>query len=361
VEGVTRGTGATGIAETAAWLARAARGSGLTLARLVSSDLIRACDVPDGWSLRYTAITLQDLICEATRGLPDALDSRVALAALNQMPEVVGASPTGRFKSLSQLEMSRPVPDFRAPVHPSTLARHWRGIRRDLATVILTEIDHRNGTGWTKYAKIVQMHKGVDLQPFVIERLEVTYFIDKDRVCTETMTQRWLKADLSDSEGLSSIDHYKVRAMYRDPQDGQELPTTEILPMLNCRAGATDVGQDGWLMTPMYFAKPVPHRGTVFFASRVRHVTSVPIDPAAFIQVTSLGIIKLIMRVQFDPGAVPTVCWVYGGASETGGKDAPREAVDARWRSPNALGYVEYRTENCPPGWYYTIGWEWPV
>jgi hypothetical protein len=361
VERVTRGTKATGTGETAAWLARAAGGSGLTLARLVSSALIRACDVPEGWSLRYTAITLQDLICEATKKLPEALDGRVALAALNQSPEVVGASPTARFKSLSQLEMSRPVPDFRTPVHPSTLARHWRGIQRDLATVILTEIEDRNKTGWAKYTKIVQMHKGVELQPFVIERLEVTYFVNADRVCTETVTERWLKADLSLSDGLSFIDHYKVRAMYRDPQDGQELPTTEILSMLNCRAGATDVGQDGWLMTPMYFAKPVPHGGTVFFASRVRHETSVPIDPAAFIQVTSLGIMKLIMRVQFDLRAVPRVCWVYGGSSATGGKDAPSEAVDARWRSPNALGYVEYRTENCPPGWYYTIRWEWPV
>jgi hypothetical protein len=347
------------IAETAGWLAKVAVGEGLTLGKLLSSALANACAVPSDWSRRYTAILLQNLISEAAGQLPVPIEGQVALAALNLLPDVSAGSPTARFKRLGYQEPPLSPPDHRIPHHPTAFARHWRAVQPLLARMILTEIERRNSTGWAEYARVFQMHLGVDLQPFVVNRLEVTYFVDKRRVCTETITQRWLKADLSHAVGLTVIDHYKVRAKYQDAQDDQEPPSTEILPMLNCRAGEPDVQPDGWLMTPMYFPEPLEQDGTVFFASRVRHETNVPVFPAAFIQVTSLGIIELIMRVQFAAGTLPISCWVYGGPNATDAELEPTQGENVRARAPNQLGYVEYHTQNCPPGWYYTIGWKW--
>lgn len=203
----------------------------------------------------------------------------------------------------------------------------------------------------------IEMNTNLDLQPFVVERLEVTYFVDRRRICTETITERWLIADLSYTKDLKSIDHYKVRARYQGVQAGEERPRTEILPMLNCRAGVTEVQEDGWLTAPMYFPAPLHHNERVFFASRVKHHANIPMYPAAFLQVTSLGIINLIMRVQFDPSAVPAVCWVYGGPNAADVTNESNE--ESRLHLPNELGYVEYQTENCPPGWCYTIRWKW--
>lgn len=348
------------IREASAWLRKAAGGQGLTIDKLLDSSVIRACAVPSEWSHLFTAVTLQDLVRDQIEELPNSLDRDAALVALNIMPEVTGASPTARFENLGRCHQSKSVSSRPAIVHASTFARHWRRSCYDLAARMLTEIARRNEAGWDEYEKVFQMRMGVDLQPFVVERLEVSYFIDQHHVCTETITQRWLRADLTYAEHASFIDHYKVRARYLDPQTGQKLPSTEILPYLNCRAGPTEVRQDGWLTTPMYFSEPVPHNGTVFFATRVKHRTTMPVDPAAFIQVTSLGIMELIMRVQFEPSVTPGSCWIYGGPSAAEGEHEPEEAKSARLRTPNALGYVEYHTENCPPGWYYTIGWKWP-
>jgi hypothetical protein len=172
------------------------------------------------------------------------------------------------------------------------------------------------------------------------------------------VTQRWVTADLSYTDGPTTIDHYNVRARYKGPQAGQEQPGIEILPMTNCRAGVTDIQPNGWIVRPMYFAAPLCHGESVFFASRVKYRTNIPAYPA-FLQVTSFGILSLIMRVQFGSGVVPELCWVYGGPNAAEASNVPDESEDSRWRAPNQLGYLEYHTENCPPAWCYAIGWKW--
>ena len=239
------------------------------------------------------------------------------------------------------------------------LGARWRRLRNELGAHVLAEVENRNEHGWDTHHSSRRFKDASDFQPFIVHRLEATYFIDQRRVCTETVTQRRITAELTETEGANTIDHYVVRAKYSDPVDGEEQANMEILPVLNCRAGAITIQPDGWLATQIYFPEALAHGDSVFFTTRVRYTTRRPVQPSAFIQVTSLGIMELIMRVQFHPKMAPSVCWVYGGTSASEAAQVPQGLDKVRMRHPNRLGYVEYTDMNCPPGWIYAIGWKW--
>ena len=341
------------------WLAELATGRGVSVPKLLRAPILGECQMPADWSAVYRVAVFLDLIQQVADGLPRHLDRKIALAALNQYPGIAGGSPAERFRGLAERHARESGDGAEPPVTAQRLAARWRKLRNELGPLIGAEIENRNANGWEGYHSSPPLTDASDFQPFIVHRLEVTYFIDQRRVCTETITQRWITADLAEHDGDDAIDHYVVRAKYSDLVDGKERARTEILPMLNCRAGAAAIQPDGWLSTQMYFPQPLAHGDSVFFATRVRHTTSKPVGPAAFIQVTSLGVLELLMRVQFHPSAVPSLCWVYGGTSVIDAIRAPRDSGEDRLRRPNHLGYVEYSNQRCPPGWFYTIGWEW--
>jgi hypothetical protein len=339
------------------WLSELATGRGVTVSKLLHASILEDCLMPPDWSPVHRVAALLDLIRHVADGLPDPRDQQIALVALNQYAGIAGGSPMERFEGLTAhyTETAGNI----SSVTKRQLAMRWRRLRSELGTRIRVEIKNRNENGWDTSLSSQQLRDASDFQPFIVHRLEVTYFIDQHRVCTETITQRWITADLTESKGTNAIDHYVVRAKYSDLVGGGERTKTEISPMLNCLAGTTTIQPDGWLATQIYFPEPLAHGDSLFFATSVRHTTSRPVQPAAFIQVTSLGIMELIMRVQFHPSMVPSLCWVYGGTSVNEGMKAPRGSDRDRVRNPNRLGYVEYSDKNCPPGWFYTIGWEW--
>jgi hypothetical protein len=341
------------------WLGELASGRGVSVSKLLHASILGWCRMPSDWSPVHRVAILLDLIRRVANGLHRPIDRQIALVALNQYAGIAGGSPAERFEGLAARNAETVNTSKAASVTARQLAARWRRMRNELGAHILTEIENRNEHGWDVYHSSRQLTDASDFQPFIVHRLEVTYFIDQRGVCTETTTQRWITADLTEAKGTSTIDHYVVRAKYSDLVDGQEQAKTEILPMLNCRAGATTIQPDGWLATQIYFPAALAHGDSVFFATRVRHATSRPVQPAAFIQVTSLGILDLIMRVQFHPNTVPSLCWVYGGTSVSESTQAPQGLDQDRVRHPNRLGYVEYSDTNCPPGWFYTIGWEW--
>jgi hypothetical protein len=233
------------------------------------------------------------------------------------------------------------------------------GISEELAAGIVAEIGRRNRQGWNEGSQRRPVLGEPELQPFVVDRLEVTYFVNSSRICTETVTQRWLSVDLNDAVGIEAVDRYKVRTKYVTEESARSSLTTKILPLMNCTAGEPEIDASGWITTAMHFPQAVGHGESVFFASRVKYSTETAMEPPVYIQVTSLGIVHLIMRVQFDPDASPSLCWAYGGSRD------PSEGVvrgtyeGGRMLTPTRLGYVEYVTENCPPGWFYAIGWSW--
>jgi hypothetical protein len=341
------------------WLGELAVGRGVTVGKLLKVSVLGDCVMPSDWSSVHRVAVLLDLMRDVAGSLPDLMDRQIALVALNQYAGIAGGSPAERFEALRELYSDGLAPGDTSPVTRSRLTTRWRRLRREFGARILVEIKNRNENGWETHSSSGQLKDASDFQPFIVDRLEVTYFIDEHRVCTETITQRWITADLGESKGAKAIDHYVVRAKYSDVVEGAARTETEISPILNCRAGATTIQPDGWLATHIYFPEPLGHGGSVFFATRVRHTTSRPVQPAAFIQVTSLGIKDLIMRVQFHPSTVPSLCWVYGGTSVSDGIQAPRGLDRDRVRNPNRLGYVEHSDKNCPPGWFYTIGWKW--
>jgi hypothetical protein len=338
------------------WLIQAGSGQGLTAKKILDSSALDLSSLPPNWPRLYAAARLHELICDTARQLPDP-DSRVVLTALNQFLDVSGASLTERFMNLCNTDVSKPKELVLGQWR--NVAQRWRQLRPQLAQRIIDEIQQRAVDGWEEYASATPALGSPELQPFVVDRLEVTYFFDESRVCTHTTTQRWLSVDLADAYGMSSIDHYKVRARYTDSSGRHEDQGTVIRPMLNCRPGRTEVGRDGWLMTEMQFPEPRRDGEQVFFASQVDYSASTPMDPFALIQVTSHGILYLIMRVQFPPNAAPKDSWVYSGPSAADARVAPRGGDRDRRREPNLLGYVEHVAEYCPAGWYYTIGWEW--
>jgi len=341
------------------WLSELAAGRGVTVNKLLHSPTLGKCRMPSDWSSINRVAVLLDLIRQVADEFPRQMDRQITLVALNQFAGIAGRSPAERFEGLASRYAYPRSAGKISGVTVRRLALRWRRLRDEFGRHIWTEIEARNVNGWEAYRTSPQLTDASDFQPFVVPRLEVTYFIDQRRVCTETITQRWITADLKESKGIDSIDHYKVRAKYSEPLAGEERTNTEISPLLNCHAGATTIQPDGWLTTLMYFPEPLADGDSVFFATRVRHITSRPVEPAAFIQVTSLGILELIMRVQFHPSTVPSLCWVYGGTSVSEGVQTPRDLDQDRVRKPNHLGYVEYRDTNCPPGWFYTIGWKW--
>jgi hypothetical protein len=348
-------------ADLADWLSELASGQGITIKKALRASILDACSMPPDWSSAYRISALMELVREVAGGLTKPLDGRIALVALNQFPGIAGATPASRFSRMSLRESGDNASSTKLPVSPQRVARRWREIRHKLAEQILAEIENRNDNGWTEYLTESQMLAASDFQPFVVNRLEVTYFIDQGRVCTEAITQRWVSADLNEAEGVSTVDHYRVRARHSGLKDDRVPANTEILPMLNCCPGPTTIRPDGWLTTLMYFPEPLRNSESVFFATQVKQKADVPVHPVASIQVTSLGVMELIMRVQFHPHAVPASCWVYSGtsAADAEGEQAPDDLEHTKLLKPNDLGYVEYYNENCPPGWFYTVGWDW--
>ena len=339
------------------WLVRAASRDGLTIKKIFDSPLDRST-IPQEWNRIYSAARLLDLVSECAKRLPDG-DRQIALAALNQFFPVTGTTLAERFKDLC-------ANDRLGVSIAGGRLKHWRGashrwsqIRPELARSIHQRLKERIRTGWELGTFAGADPEGRDIQPFIVDRLEVTYFFNQHRSFTHSVTERMLIAVLSNAEGQSSVDHYKVRARYTDASNSQTVRQTEITPLLNCRRGRTEIGQDGWLMTEMCFPEPLQDGEKVFFASLVRSEAEGPTLPLVYIQVTSHGIVHLEMRLQFHPNATPRACWVYRGSEEPGRGSAPSAGERDRWREPTSLGYVEHVAQNCTPGFYYAIGWTW--
>jgi hypothetical protein len=345
------------ISQIAAWLARAATRGGLSGKKVLDSPLDLS-SLPPEWNRLYSAARFVELICDCARNLPDG-DSQIALTALNQYFAVTGATLTDRFKGLCTIKHQEPSVTGRQLASWRSAANRWRDIRPNLALRIQQALQERVENGWGAGHFAGADPEGRDLQPFVVERLEVTYFFDQHGAFTHSITERWLSAELPTGEEQASIDHYKVRARYTDRSIDENAQQTEIIPLLNCRLGRTEVGQDGWLMTEMLFPEPVRNGGKVFFASLVRSAAEAPTAPLVYIQVTSYGIVRLVMRLQFHANATPRACWVYRGVREPDRESAPDLGDRDRWRIPSSLGYVEHVAENCPPSWYYAVGWTW--
>ena len=346
------------VEKIATWLVRAAARQGLTLNKILKSSSLDLSSLPRRWPHRYSAARVFDLICEAAKKLPER-DSAIALVALNQFPGVGGSKLSERFENLARSEALGPSKEESPAKESRDLVKRWSKLRIELARRIRDEMNLRERDGWEKYVSTVPKPGESELQPFVVDRLEVTYFVDERRVCTHTITQRWISVDLADAYGTASVDHYKVRARYTDASGRYEHEGVEILPMINCRAGSSEVGRDGWLMTEMKFPEPLRNGQKLFFASLVKYSTVTPMDPPALIQVTSHGILQLIMRVQFHVETAPRACWVYGGREQAVARVAPGDGQLGQWRLPNQLGFVEYDAKNCPAGWFYAIGWKW--
>lgn len=345
------------IDEIARWLVRAASGSGLSTKKVLDSPLDRS-SLPQEWNTFYSASRLLELIYECARQLPDG-GSEIALTALNQFFPITGATLADRFKGLCVNDRAGVSVAGRRLTHWRNVARLWSHTRPELARRIHEGLQQRAQSGWEEGAFAGADPEGGDVQPFIVERLEVTYFFNQHRSFTHSATERWLSAELPGAEGQSSIDHYKVRARYTDTSDSETAQQTEIEPILNCRRGRTRVGRDGWLMTEMYFPEPVKNGQKVFFASLVRSEGETPTIPLVYIHVTSHGIMDLVMRLQFHPNAAPKTCWVYRGALEPNRGSAPSVEDHDRWRQPSSLGYVEHVAESCAPGLYYAVGWTW--
>jgi len=345
------------IKKIATWLIRAASRDGLTHKKILDSPLNQE-SLPREWNSVYSAAQLTELVCGCAKQLPDG-DREIALTALNQLSSVTGATLVARFKSLSANDQAGIPVAGRRPTHWRRTGRLWSHIRPELAQRIHQELKRRIRTGWTEGTFAGADPDGQGIQPFIVDRLEVTYFFNQHRVFTHSLTERWLIAELSNAEGQPSVDHYDVRARYTDASNSEIAHETEILPILNCRRGATKVGQDGWLMTEMYFPEPLQDGEDVFFASLVRSEGEGPALPLVYIQVTSHGIVNLQMRLQFHPNATPRACWVYRGGQEPDRESAPSADEHDRWRKPTSLGYVEHVAQNCTPGFYYAVGWTW--
>jgi hypothetical protein len=344
------------VEKVASWINGAAARDGLSVSKLLNSDLLKSCELPEFWPRMIAGVRLLELVCEATRKLPTREDELVALVALNRCPGVTGNSPTERFRTFAASDVSRTLVRHS---HPTTLARRWARLQQVLAQEVVAEIERRNIEGWDLHAGSIPVPGDPEFQPFVVDRLDVTYFVDRRRVCFENITQRLVTADFTGSEGLELIDHYNVRARYTHQGDSEDAVGTRILPMLNCIAGKTVVSPDGWLGAAMHFPRPLADGQSIYFASRVQHASDKATEPVAYIQVTSLGVMELTMRVQFDPEQAPANYWVYGGRRDPDNGVAPGVDEQDRFATPNEAGYVEYRAEDCPPGWFYAIGWIW--
>lgn len=342
----------------AGWLHSLGRGEGLTVAKALRSPLLEECDIPAEWPRNVAGTRLVEAVTKAIQQLPNEDDRLICLAVFNRLPPISGNKSSSRLQQLVRLlGEAGELRSGRTRDSPS-MKRRWATLRLNLAVHVIAEIERRNRDGWLADRDPAQEQDGAALQPFVVDRLEVAHFIDRNRICTETMTHRLLTADRTDLDESELIDHYIVRARYAGGElDGEHAERPDILPFLNCTGGDTIVSADGWVSRPMYFPKALGHDESIYFASRVTYKGRGPTDPLAYIQVTSLGVLKLHLRVQFDPEFVPASYWVYGGPQDPELGSATKQAEPVG--KPNQVGYIEYEADDCPPEWFYAVGWTW--
>jgi hypothetical protein len=334
------------------WLRQASRGHGLTPSKVLASPLLDLCSMPESWAPMVRGARLLDLIVECAAEFSRDLDSDLALTALGHHGRSQGPTQSRRFRQLIEL-LSRT--DNPTAVSGAALRARWRRLSIELAKRTATAAISLAPSEWEMRSPTSASAEDAP-QPFFVERLEVAYFIDSKGVCTETITQRWLSADLSYEGADAEIDHYRVRARYLGAGGEELVADTWIYPLLNCVAEEARINADGWMSINARFPHPLRHGEETFFATRVRYKTDMRCEPPLYIRVTTMGVRDLVMRVQFAGGA-PQQVWFYGGPidPEAKGSDDLRR-IEAQ---PNEVGYVEYVAENCPSGWFYAVGWTW--
>ena len=337
-------------------------GDGLSIKKVLDSPLDLSA-LPREWNRIYSAWRLHELISECARELPDG-DGQIALTALNQFFTVTGPNLVDRFKGLCSDDRPGISIAGRRLTHWRAVAHRWSQVRPELARRIYQELQQRARSGWEDGTSAGADPDEGEIQPFVVDRLEVTcYFFNQHKAFTHSATERWLSVELPSTEEKSSIDHYKVRTRYTDASDSQTAWTTRIEPILNCRRGKTHAGRrDGWMMTEMQFLHRQAQNGDkVFFASLVRSEEGrlqLSLSCTSRLRAMASGS-NLGMRLQFHPNAVPRACWVYRGSSEPdGGRHRVQRIAIGGW-NPARWAMWSMSRKACAPGLYYAVGWTW--
>jgi hypothetical protein len=186
-------------------------------------------------------------------------------------------------------------------------------------------------------------------EPISIERLVATHYM-KGKNTVDSTTERWITAT------VDGIDRYRVRTWAAAGTD------IKILPLLNCTAGSTEsVDMGGGLegrITEMLLPEKLMAGQMAFFASRVLYSKGTEWDFAE-VQVTSLEIRELVLRIQFDTTIpLPKACWSYADRPDVDSHIRPPQDSD-RYLLITSCGYVDHTFLGCRSGAKYGIHWIW--
>lgn len=226
--------------------------------------------------------------------------------------------------------------------------RNWRrGVRR-LAGLLEENIeDLYRQVGWADTGLPSAY------QPVRVRRLIVTYFLANQSV-TDLFTERTVEAT------EDGVDRYIVR----DYIYGDLGANIEIGALMNCKKiSQLPVNLPGYVAAKAEMRLPEAYakgKGCTF-ATRVTRSGMTKPTTWQEIQVTSHGILSLVMRVQFDlQTPLPERCWYFAAMPDVDRLEEPATEEKGRDITISRWGYAEHSFGPATVAAKYGVAWRWP-
>lgn len=314
------------------------------------SRIMQAAQTPGTWPVDAKAAAVLAVIYEIADQLPRPGWKAAAQAALRIPAEQFTSSEceslAGRFKALARSERAQDSDvSGRAAAHRG----YWTLAASHMARSLEARLNEINGLEglWHRYRE-GEPQLPPRSMPLTFERTDVLYRFEGYRGI-ECISYRWLIAH-------SEVDHFEPMGWYYNQPDAPVIVT----PLANCSLqGPYRELPQGGRGADLIFSHALAPDERYFFAYSTLFNSDQPCRPTILYEVRGQGIQHLVVRVQFDPDAMPTKCWYFDVDEQSEGWQIPvADAPELLRISRN--GYVEYEFVGCIRGHKYGLRWIWP-
>jgi hypothetical protein len=311
--------------------------------------IMQAAQVPADWPTDAKAAAVLVVIQELVHQIPNPRWRVAALAAF-RLPADQYLGPehdslTSRWRALARRDG---VPEPEVNDRADAYRGYWIAAAARLAEDVGYRLIELNGSmpGWRTYRTGTPNLPPRSL-PISFDRTDALYVFEGHKG-VQSISYRWLTAH-------DPIDHYDAVGWYFNEPDAP----VEIKPLANCTLDGQlrDLPQGGRIGT-LRFSHILEAGERYFFAYITRFNSEQPCRPAILYEVRGREMRSLVVRAQFDQGAVPVRAWYFDVEAQTEGWAAPDDG------SPQLIqissnGYVDHEFTHCERARKYGLRWEW--
>lgn len=329
--------------------------TGPSVARLVRDEhdgvraIMLAANGPPDWTAEETAHAVLLILHELIEGITNPRWKASALAAFrmpaSEFEGIDSDSVAGRWRVAARRagtavsEVEEAVERYRG---------YWMSAAAKLALVFEQRVGELNRNGlWSSY-RATGPQRPPYVLPLSFDRTEVLYQFEGFRGIRST-SHRWITAH-------GDVDRYEaVGWYYSDPE-----AAVDIAPLANCVLDGplADLPQGGCCGT-LRFSRLLSAGEKYYFAYVVTFNSDKVCRPTILYEVRGLSMRSLTVRAQFDPPALPVLCWYFDIGVQAEGFRTPGPG-DPSVLDVSINGYVEHEFLNCQPGRQYGLRWIWP-